>query len=692
MTEMMDRIRNIALVGHGNSGKTSLAEVMLYDSGVLTRIGRVEDGNTAMDFEPEELKRNISISTGFHQATWKKTAITLLDTPGDSNFFNDTRNCMTAVDGALFLVDAIDGVKVQTEQAWNFAQDFNLPCALVINKMEKERADFAGTFQDIVTQMETPKPVKIQLPIGSEASFKGVVDLISQKAYTYDASGKSTAGPIPAELQDQVAEERETMVEILAEADDSLLERYLEGETLSEAELISALKTGIRNRLFAPVLCASAIGNIGIDRILDFIVEAMPSPADRAARVGKDPATGQKILRNPNPDEPFSAFVFKTVVDPYAGRLSIFRVVSGKLGPDGGFYNVNKETRERFNQLLMITGKEQKPAQGAVPGSIVAVAKLKDTATGDTICDEANKVLFEFPDPLPKLITFAITSKATGDEDKIFISLTKLIEEDPALKLERTVETKEILLSGRGQVHIEATIEKLKRKYNVEVKLGKPKVPYRETIKKKVRVQGKHKKQSGGHGQYGDCWIQMEPLPRGGGFEFVDAIVGGAIPKNYIPAVEKGIIEASQKGVLAGYPVVDFKVTLDDGSYHEVDSSEMAFKIAGSLAFKKAVTDAKPVLLEPILNVEVITPDEFMGDIMGDLNSRRGRVLGMEAHGKYQVIKAQVPMAEFLTYAPDLTSMTGGRGTYSMEFSHYDEVPAQIAEKLIVELNKEREA
>lgn len=692
MTEMMDKIRNIALVGHGNSGKTSLAEVMLYDSGVLTRIGRVEDGNTAMDFEPEELKRNISISTGFHQATWKKTAITLLDTPGDSNFFNDTRNCMTAVDGALFLVDAVDGVKVQTEQAWNFANDFNLPCALVVNKMEKERADFAGTFQDIVNQMESPKPVKIQLPIGSEASFKGVVDLITQKAYTYDASGKSTAGPIPAELQDQVAEEREKMVETLAEADDSLLERYLEGETLSEAELISALKTGIRNRIFAPVLCASAIGNIGIDRILDFIVEAMPSPADRPARVGKDPATGQEILRNPNPDEPFSAIVFKTVVDPYAGRLSIFRVVSGKLGSDGGFYNVNKETRERFNQLLMITGKEQKPVQGAVPGSIVAVAKLKDTATGDTICDEANKVLFDFPEPLPKLITFAITSKATGDEDKIFISLTKLIEEDPALKLERTVETKEILLSGRGQVHIEATIEKLKRKYNVEVKLGKPKVPYRETIKKKVRVQGKHKKQSGGHGQYGDCWIQMEPLPRGGGFEFVDAIVGGAIPKNYIPAVEKGIIEASQKGVLAGYPVVDFKVTLDDGSYHEVDSSEMAFKIAGSLAFKKAVTDAKPVLLEPILNVEVITPDEFMGDIMGDLNSRRGRVLGMEAHGKYQVIKAQVPMAEFLTYAPDLTSMTGGRGTYSMEFSHYDEVPAQIAEKLIVELNKEREA
>ncbi|WP_028326152.1 elongation factor G [Desulfatirhabdium butyrativorans] len=692
MTEMMDKLRNIALVGHGNSGKTSLSEVMLFNSGATTRIGRVEDGNTAMDFEPEELKRNISISTGFHQAVWKKTAITLLDTPGDSNFFNDTRNCMAAVDGILLLVDAVDGVKVQTEQAWNFANDFQLPCAILINKMDRERADLARTFQDVLSQLETPRPIKIQLPIGSEAGFKGVIDLITQKAYLYDGSGKASLGSIPADLEDQVAEEREHLVEALAEAEDSLLERYLEGESLSEAELLAALKTGIRNRLFAPVLCASATGNIGVDRIMDFIIEAMPSPAEKPPVTGKDPATGNPIVREPNPDAPFSAFVFKTVVDPYAGRLSIFRVVSGQLGSDGGFYNVNKEVRERFNQLLMITGKEQKPVQGAFPGSIVAVAKLKDTTTGDTICDEANKILFPFPDPLPKLITFAVTSKATGDEDKIYISLTKLLEEDPSLKLERTVETKEMLLSGRGQVHIEATIEKLKRKYNVEVNLGKPKVPYRETIKKKVRVQGKHKKQSGGHGQYGDCWIQMEPLPRGSGFEFVDAIVGGAIPKNYIPAVEKGIVEACQKGVLAGYPCVDFKVTLDDGSYHEVDSSEMAFKIAGSLAFKKAVTDAKPVLLEPILNVEVTTPDEFMGDIMGDLNSRRGRVLGMEAHGKYQIIKAQVPMAEFLTYAPDLTSMTGGRGTYSMEFSHYDEVPAQIAEKLIVELNKEREA
>ncbi len=690
MTEMVDKIRNVALVGHGNSGKTSLAEVMLYQAGVTNRLGRVEDGNTSMDFEPEELKRNISISSGFNQFNWKKHSVTLVDTPGDQNFFTDTKFCMQAVDGAIVLVDAVDGIKVQTDQAWGFAENLKLPCVILINKLDRERADFSRAFQDAVKSFE-PKPIMLHLPVGSESDFKGVVDLVAMKAYTYDASGKATVSDIPADMQSQVEEEREKLVENIAEADDTLLERYLEGETISDDELKSALKKGTISRIFSPVLCASAIKAVGIDLLMDFIVNCMPSPADRPPKVGIDPAIGNEIERTPDPNAPFSAFVFKTVADPYAGRLSIFRVVSGQLGADGNFHNVNKDARERFNQLLIIAGKEQKPAKGAGPGSIVAVAKLKETFTGDTLCDEANKIKFDFPEPLPTLITFAITTKGSGDEDKIYISLTKMLEEDPALKLERTAETKEILLSGRGQVHIEATVEKLKRKYNVDVNLNTPKVPYRETIKKKVRVQGRHKKQSGGHGQFGDCWIQMEPLPRGAGFEFVDAIVGGAIPRSYIPAVEKGIVEACQKGILAGYPCVDFKVTLDDGSYHAVDSSEMAFKIAGSLAFKKAVADAKPVLLEPILNVEITTPEEFMGDIMGDLNSRRGRVLGMDAAGKYQVIKANVPMSEFLTYAPDLTSMTGGRGVYSMSFSHYDEVPAQIAEKLLVELNKDRE-
>ena len=690
MTELVDKIRNIALVGHGNSGKTSLAEVMLYQTGVTSRLGRVEDGNTAMDFEPEELKRNISISSGFHQFNWKKHSVTLVDTPGDQNFFTDTKFCMQAVDGAVVLVDAVDGIKVQTDQAWNFAQSLKLPCVILINKLDRERADFSRAFQDAVKSFE-PKPIILHLPIGAESNFKGVVDLVAMKAYTYDANGKATTIDIPSDMQSLVEEEREKLVENIAEADDTLLERYLEGDPISDDELKEALKKGTLSRIFSPVLCASAIKAVGIDLLMDFIVNSMPSPLDRMPKVGIDPVVGNEIERAPDPDAPFSAFVFKTVADPYAGRLSIFRVVSGKLGADGSFYNVNKDVKERFNQLLTIFGKEQKQAKSAGPGSIVAVAKLKETFTGDTLCDEGNKIKFPFPEPLPTLITFAITTKGSGDEDKIFISLTKMLEEDSALKLERTAETKEILLSGRGQVHIEAAIEKLKRKYNVEVHLKTPKVPYRETIKKKVRVQGRHKKQSGGHGQFGDCWIQMEPLPRGSGFEFVDAIVGGSVPRSYIPAVEKGIVEACQKGILAGYPCVDFRVTLDDGSYHAVDSSEMAFKIAGSLAFKKAVAEAKPVLLEPILSVEITTPEEFMGDIMGDLNSRRGRVLGMDSEGKYQVIKANVPMSEFLSYAPDLTSMTGGRGVYSMAFSHYDEVPALISEKLLIELNKDKE-
>jgi elongation factor G len=690
MTELVDKIRNIALVGHGNSGKTSLAEVMLYQTGVTSRLGRVEDGNTAMDFEPEELKRNISISSGFHQFNWKKHSVTLVDTPGDQNFFTDTKFCMQAVDGAVVLVDAVDGVKVQTDQAWSFAQSLKLPCVILINKLDRERADFSRAFQDAVKSFE-PKPIILHLPIGAESNFKGIVDLITMKAFTYDANGKATSIDIPSDMQSLVEDEREKLVENIAEADDTLLERYLEGDPISDDELKAALQKGTISRIFSPVLCASAIKAVGIDLLMDFIVNSMPSPLDRMPKVGIDPVVGNEIERAPDPDAPFSAFVFKTVADPYAGRLSIFRVVSGKLGSDGSFYNVNKDVKERFNQLLTIFGKEQKQAKSAGPGSIVAVAKLKETFTGDTLCDEANKIKFPFPEPLPTLITFAITTKGSGDEDKIFISLTKMLEEDSALKLERTAETKEILLSGRGQVHIEATVEKLKRKYNVEVHLKTPKVPYRETIKKKVRVQGRHKKQSGGHGQFGDCWIQMEPLPRGAGFEFVDAIVGGSVPRSYIPAVEKGIIEASLKGVLAGYPCVDFRVTLDDGSYHAVDSSEMAFKIAGSLAFKKAVAEAKPVLLEPVLSVEITTPEEFMGDIMGDLNSRRGRVLGMDSEGKYQVIKANVPMSEFLSYAPDLTSMTGGRGVYSMAFSHYDEVPALISEKLLVELNKDKE-
>ncbi len=690
MAQMNESLRNVALIAHGGAGKTSLAEIMINKAGMTTRVGRVEDGNTVMDFEPEELKRQASLSSGFIQLPWKKHTISLIDTPGDQNFISDAKLCMQAADTALILVDAVDGVKVQTEQVADFASEYELPCAIFINKLDRERADFIRTFEDAV-QCLSPKPIIVQLPIGAEADFNGIVDLIGLKAYSYDESGNATEIEIPADMKDTVEIERETLIENVAEADDEIIERYLEGETITNQELRDTLKKGILSRTFAPVLCGSAAQNIGVDLLLDFIATCLPSPLDKAPKQGVNPASDDVIERASDPNAPFSAIVFKTVADPYAGRLTIFKVVSGKLGSDGNFYNSIKETRERFNQLLTIAGKEQKPATEAGPGSIVAVAKLKETKTGDTLCDESNKIRYSCAQPMPTLISFALESKATGDEDKIYISLTKLLEEDTALKLERNAETKEILLSGLGQVHIESTIEKLKRKFNVEVLLKTPKIPYRETIKKKVRVQGKHKKQSGGHGQYGDCWVVMEPLPRGAGFEFVDAIVGGVIPKNYIPAVEKGIVEACQKGTLIGAPCVDFRATVDYGSYHAVDSSEMAFKVAGSLAYKKACEEAKPVLLEPIMKVTVTTPDDYMGDIMGDMNSRRGRVLGMDTAGKNQVINAEVPLAEFQTYAPDLRSMTGGRGMYTMEFLRYDEVPAQIAAKVIEQINAEKE-
>lgn len=690
MTETADKLRNIALAGHGSTGKTSLAEVMLFKAGAINRLGRIEDGNTAMDFEPEEIKRCTSISSAFHQFAWKNHTVNLIDTPGDQNFFADTKSCMQAADGVVLLIDAVDGTKVQTEQAWEFANEFNLPVVIFINKLDRERADFFRTFKDAANCFD-PKPIVLQIPIGAEADFKGVVDLIRMKTFIYDTEGKTVTGDIPSDIQEQVEREREMLIENVAEADDELLERYLEGETLSDEEIKAGLKKGIICRTFVPVLCGSTIKSIGIDLLMDFIINGMPSPLDLGARQGIEPDTGNEIERTPDPEGPFSAFVFKTVADPYAGRLSIFRVVSGKLGADGTFYNTNKGIKERFNQLLKLAGKEQKPISGAVPGSIVAVAKLKETTSGDTLCNESHKIKFKCAESPSPIISFAISPKERADEDKIFSALAKLLEEDIALKMTRNVETKEILLSGMGQVHIETTIEKLKRKFNVEVQLKTPKVPYKETIKKKARAQGRHKKQTGGHGQYGDCWIDIEPLPRGAGFEFVDGVVGGVIPRQYIPAVEKGIIEACQKGVIAGFPFIDFRVTLNDGSFHAVDSSEMAFKIAGSLAFKKAAAEANPVLLEPIMKVEIITPDEFMGDIMGDLNSRRGRVLGMDTKGKNQVIKALVPMAEFLTYSPDLNSMTGGRGMYTMEFSHYDEVPAQISQKLIEEINKSKE-
>ncbi|MFZ5564412.1 MAG: elongation factor G, partial [Thermodesulfobacteriota bacterium] len=685
MSEKIDKIRNIALVGHGGSGKTTISEALLFNAKVIDRRGRVEEGNTAMDFEPEEVKRGSSITSGLYQYDWKKHVINLIDTPGDQNFFSDAVSCMQAADGLVVVIDAVDGVKVQTEESWDVAKTRNIPCVIFINKLDKERADFDQALEDAKKSLEHPRPIILQLPIGAKEGFNGVVDLVNMKAYTYDASGVRASVDIPADMKETVEAEKEALIENIAEADDSLLERYLEGNMPSDEELNAALKKGILNRVFAPVLCGAAGANIGMDLLADFMTTCMPSPSERGPWQAKD-TKGGDVVCNPDPAEPFAGFVFKTV-SAFSGLLSFVRVVSGTLGSDGTLFNTTRDENERFNQLLVSRGKKQDNTTEAVPGAIVAVPKLKLTKTGDTLCDPARKVVFECAKPLPLVVSFSVQPKNKGDEDKLQSSITKLTEEDPSLSLSRDAESKAIILSGRGQIHIETAVERLRRKYNVEVTLSLPKIPYRETFTKKVRVQGRHKKQSGGHGQFGDCWVRLEPMERGQGFEFVDEVVGGAIPKNYIPAVEKGIIEASEKGPLAGFPCVDFRTILDFGSYHSVDSSEMAFKIAGSLAFKKAAVDAGPVILEPIMEITVTTPEDFMGDVMGHLNSKRGRVLGMDSKGKNQIVKAHVPMAEFQSYDPDLRSMTGGRGKFTLTFSHYEIMPTQEAQKVIEAAN-----
>lgn len=683
MTESVSELRNIGLVGHGGAGKTSMAEALLFDAGVINRLGSVDQGNSVMDFEPEEVRRHISISTAFHHYTWKKHRVNIIDTPGDANFFSDTRSCLQAADGAIVVIGAIDGVKVQTEQAWEFADQLEMPRAVFINKMDRDRADFFETLKE-VAEIFTPKPILLQLPIGAEENFKGVVDLISQKAYLYEKDGKSKIGEIPAEMQDQVTTERETLIENIAEADDALLEKYLDSHPLTDEELMQGLRAGTLGHAFVPVLCGSATRNIGIDRLMDFINESFPSPLDRGPKVAIDPDTGESMERRPAPDEPFSALVFKTIADPYAGRLSIFRVYSGTVRPDGSFYNATKGTKERYGQLFQMAGSEQEAISQAGPGNIVAVAKLKEASTGDTLCDESNKIRLESVEPLPALMSFAIQPKSKKDEDKVFTSISRLLEEDPTLRLDRDPQTREIIISGMGQIHLETMIDKLKRKFGVEVNLKTPKVPYKETIKQSVKgVIYRHKKQTGGRGQFAEVHFDIFPLEEGNGFEFEQALSGMNVPRNFVPAVEKGIIEAMQSGILAGYPVVDVKVRFYDGKSHEVDSSEMAFKIAASMCFKKGFQEAKPTLIEPIVNLTVTVPKDYMGDVIGDLNSRRGKVLGVDTKGKSQVIRAQVPMAETLSYAPDLTSMTGGRGAFITEFDHYEEVPAQIIGNII---------
>jgi len=675
-------VRNIAIVGHGNCGKTSLAEAMLFTSGKINRLGKVDSGTSAMDFEEEEISRNISINSSFHNFTWKKHHISMVDTPGDDNFLNETLIATKVCDAAIFTVGAVLGVKGQTIKFADFLSQQKLPTLLTISKMDRERANFEKTIDEIKEKLPI-NPAVIHIPIGAEEDFKGLVNIITKKAYLFneDGSGKVAETEIPTDLEDDVEIYRESLMESIAETDDDLLEKFLEEGELTTEEIIQGLKIGVRSGDIAPVTVTASTPNKGTEPLLDAVVELLPSPSEHEEYEGINPENDDIETRKPSADEKFSAIVFKTMADPYAGRLTIFKVRSGVLSGDT-FYNSSKKTSERFGQLYLIEGKEQKAVDSVGPGTIVAVAKLKETITGDSLCDASAPIVYEGLEPLEPVISFAVSAKQ-GDEEKLFSSITRMLDEDLTLSLTREQNTAEILISGVGQIHLEVLSAKIKRKFGVEMELSKPKVPYKETIKGKARVQGKHKKQSGGRGQYGDCWIEIEPVESGSGLVFEDKIVGGVIPQQYRPAVEKGIQEAMEKGVLAGYPVVDIKAVLVDGSFHNVDSSEMAFKIAGSLAFKKGAQEAGLALLEPIMEITVKVGKDNVGDVMGDLNSRRGKVMGMDSDGKYEIINAQVPMSEIQTYATDLTSMTGGLGMFSINFSHYEEVPGMIAEKII---------
>ena len=675
-------IRNVAVTGHGSSGKTSLVAGCLYVAGVGNRLGRVEEGTTLTDFDPEEIERQISISSGLAFMERGKTKINLLDTPGKGIFIQDARNSMRVAEAALIVVDAVAGVEVQTEKVFQFAQEFDLPVGFVLNKLDRENADFeraVSLLQEHFGRTVTP----MQIPIGNEKNFSGVIDLVESKASRYepDGDGNGTPMEIPESLKEAAEKGHETIVEMVAEGDDQLMEQFFDQGTIPNEDLVPGLKRAVAERQLFPVYCYSALLNVGPSDLVDALVDYLPSPAESTFRLGGDgEGSGH---RQGTENEPASAYVFKTVADPFAGRLSYLKVVSGVLENDATLSNFNQGLSERMAHLSVPQGKSAVEISKLFPGDIGVVAKLKETVTGNTLGDKDHPILYDnlnFPEPL---ISFAVAPKSRGDEDKISNALHKILEEDPTLRFGRDQQTNEMLLSGMGQLHIEIIVARLKKRFSVAVGLKTPKIPYRETIRGKADVQGRHKKQSGGHGQYGDCKIRMEPLARGENFEFVNKIFGGSIPRNYIPAVEKGILESASRGYLAGYPVVDFQVTLYDGSYHDVDSSELAFKIAGSLAFKKAMEQASAALLEPIMNVEVYAPEAYAGDLMGDLNSRRGRVQGMDSRPGTQVIKAQVPMAEMLSYAPTLTSLTQGRGDYTMEFSHYEIVPAQIAEKII---------
>ncbi len=679
-----ENIRNVALVGHGDTGKSQLVSALLFTAGMVNRLGKVDDGTSVTDFDEEEIQRKFSISASLACAEWGKTKINFIDTPGYNIFMHETEAALVAADSALVLIHAVAGIEVQTEKVWGFSEKYGLPRAFVINQLDRDRASFERTLEALRTaygRVVTP----VQLPIGEERNFRGLVDLVSMKAFLFDpdGSGKGKEAEIPANLKGAAEKAHEALVEMVAEGNDKLMEEFFEKGTIPVEDLAPGLRQAIAEKRIFPVTVAAGVLNIGSESLMNFLVDYMPSPLVRGEVEGLDHEGGQPVKRKIADAEPVSAFVFKTVADPFAGRVSYFKVMSGVLKNEANLTNFNRGSAERLSHIGVTQGKTQIAVAELHAGDIGAVAKLKDTLTGDTLGDKGSPIVFSKVKLAEPAISFAIEPKSRGDEDKLSTAIHRMLEEDLLLRFSRDPQTKEFLLSGAGQQHVEVAVSKLKRRFNIEVTLKAPKIPYRETIRAKAEAQGKHKKQTGGHGQYGDCWIKMEPLARGVGFEFVNDIFGGAIPRNFIPAVEKGIVEAAARGYLAGYPVVDFRVILFDGSYHDVDSSEIAFKLAGSKGFKKCMEQAKPCLLEPIMNVEITVPENYSGDIMGNLNGRRGRIQGMEPKSGSTVVKAQVPLAEMLTYASDLTSMTQGRGTYAMEMSHYDIVPQQLADKIV---------
>jgi elongation factor G len=673
------KIRNVAVTGHRGTGKTSLVEAMLFQAGAVNRLGTIEQGSTVADWDEDEQRRQMTISASLCHLDWQERKINLIDTPGEPSFQGDMVSSIRVVEGALIVVSGVMGVEVQTSRVWARAEELGLARVFFVNMLDRERADFFRVLNALQNTL-TPRAVAIHLPIGVEHELTGIVDLLHMKAYTSPEGGKEAApGEIPAEMADQVAEYREKLLDSVVETDEGLMERYLEGQELSDEEVAHALKDAVTRGEIFPVACGVATKNLGTTAVLDLLVEGVPSPAKKDFDVHIDGAGS-------------AAFVFKTLADPFAGRINVFRVIEGTVGSDATLVNSRSHNKERIGQLLTLQGKEHDQADEFGPGDLGAVAKLKDTLTGDLLLDaerDAEPPKIEFPEPV---MSFAITPKAKGDEEKLGTALRRLSEEDPTLVMRRDQQTGEQLLSGLSQMHVEVAVERVKRRFGVEVELRQPRVPYLETIRRESKGHGRYKKQTGGRGQFGDCHIVLEPIESHTGYEFVDKIVGGVIPQNFRPAVDKGIQEAMAHGELAGAPVQGIRVVLVDGSYHNVDSSEMAFKIAGSMAFKHAYEQADPVLLEPIMEVDVTVPDDAVGSVNGDLNSRRGRLHGMEPVGAgMTMIKAEVPMAEMLTYSQSLTSMTGGRGDYHMSFARYEEVPTHVAQKVVAEAQKEKE-